>query len=113
MRVGLESSVEFTLLKKRRDASSGAFSTLRVSEWSVRRKVVAVLALPMILAMVFGGLRVSSELSDANDYKTTQQRATVLAPALSYLSATERLALPPSLAGAMGGDAAKAYTDAE
>jgi signal transduction histidine kinase len=113
MRVGLESSVEFTLLKKRRDASSGAFSTLRVSEWSVRRKVVAVLALPMILAMVFGGLRVSSELSDASDYKTTQQRATVLAPALSYLSATERLALPPSLATSMGGDASKAYTDAE
>ncbi len=113
MRVGLESSVEFTLLKKRRDASSGALSAFRVSEWSVRRKVVAVLALPMILAMVFGGLRVASELSAASDYKTTQQRATVLAPALSYLAATERLALPPALSDAMGGDAVKAYTDAE
>jgi signal transduction histidine kinase len=113
MRVGLESSVEFTLLKKRRDASSGAFSTFRVSEWSVRRKVVAVLALPMILAMVFGGLRVASELSAASDYKTTQQRGTVLAPALTYLAATERLALPAALSDAMGGDATKAYNDAE
>ena len=61
MRVGLESSVEFTLLKKRRDATSGAFSAFRVSAWSVRRKVAAVLALPVILAVVFGGLRVSSD----------------------------------------------------
>ena len=92
------------MLNKRRDAISGAFSAFRVSEWSVRRKVVAVLALPVILAVVFGGLRVSSELTSASDYSTNQQRATVLGPAVAYLAATERLALPASLADRMGGD---------
>ncbi len=102
------------LLKKRRDATSGAFSAFRVSAWSVRRKVAAVLALPVILAVVFGGLRVSSELTAASDYSTNQQRAGVLGPALTYLSATERLALPAPLADKLGGsdavDADKAYT---
>src|SRR6188472_511567 len=78
------------LRKNRRDASSGAFSAFRVSEWSVRRKVVAVLAIPVVLAAVFGGLRVSSELQDASAYATNQQRANVLRPAIDYLAATER-----------------------
>ncbi len=87
-----------------------------MSEWSVRRKVVAVLALPVILAVVFGGLRVSSELTSASDYSMNQQRSLVLGPAVTYLAATERLALPPSLADRMGGDghgdANQAYADA-
>jgi signal transduction histidine kinase len=91
-------------LNKSRDAISGAFSAFRVSAWSVRRKVVAVLALPVILAVVFGGLRVSSELTSASDYSTNKQRAGVLGPAVTYLAATERLALPSSLADRMGGD---------
>src|SRR6478672_13190850 len=91
------------LLNNRRDAISGVFSTFRVSAWSVRRKVVAVLALPVILAVVFGGLRVSSELTSASDYSTNKQRAGVLGPAVTYLAATERLALPASLADPMGG----------
>jgi methyl-accepting chemotaxis protein len=104
------------LLNKSRDAISGAFSALRVSAWSVRRKVVAVLALPVALAVVFGGLRVSSELTSASDYSTNQQRATVLGPAVTYLAATERFALPASLAARLGGDsntdASQAYADA-
>ena len=92
--------------KNRSDAAPGAFSTFRVSEWSVRRKVVAVLAIPVVLAAVFGGLRVSSELQDASVYSTNDQRATVLGPAIDYLTATERLALPTTLAGELGGDGA-------
>src|SRR4051794_19893990 len=93
------------LLNIRRGATSGAFSTVfRVSEWSVRRKVVAVLAIPVILACVFGGLRVSSERSAAMAYSTNQQRATVLGPTVDYLAATERLALPNSLADQLGKD---------
>jgi len=87
----------------RRDAISGAFSAFRVSAWSVRRKVVAVLALPVVLAIVFGGLRVSSELTSASDYSLNKQRSTVLGPAVTYLAATERLALPSALADKMGG----------
>jgi len=90
------------LLNIRRDAISGASSAFRVSEWSVRRKVVAVLAIPVVLAAVFGGLRVSSELSSASDYSATRQRATVLDPAVAYLAAAERLTLPSSLAKQMG-----------
>ena len=92
------------MLNKRRGAVSGVSSAFRVSAWSVRRKVVAVLALPVILAVVFGGLRVSSELTSASDYSTNQQRAAALGPAIAYLAATERLALPPALADKMGGD---------
>jgi signal transduction histidine kinase len=90
------------LLNIRRDALSGASSTFRLSEWSVRRKVVAVLAIPVALAAVFGGLRVSSELTAASDYSATQQRATVLGPAVDYLTASERLTLPSSLAAQLG-----------
>src|SRR3954452_3790785 len=85
------------LRKNRRDAATGAFSLFRVSEWSVRRKVVAVLTIPVVLAAVFGGLRVRTELQNASTYTTTQQRATVLGPAVTYLTATERLELPWSL----------------
>ena len=77
--------------KNRRDASPGVLSAFRVSEWSVRRKVVAVLAIPVVLAVVFGGLRVSSELKDASGYSTNQQRATVLEPAITTSLASERL----------------------
>jgi signal transduction histidine kinase len=90
------------LRNKRRDAASGAFSAFRVSEWSVRRKVVAVLAIPVVLAAVFGGLRVSSELQDASSYSTDQQRATALGPAVDFLTATENLVLPTLLADQVG-----------
>ncbi len=73
-----------------------------MSEWSVRRKVVAVLAIPVVLAAVFGGLRVRTELTNASDYSTNQQRATVLGPAIDYLTATENLALPSLLGAAVG-----------
>ena len=115
-RCGFDSILSGVPLRKiRRDATSGAFSAFRVSEWSVRRKVVAVLAIPVILAAVFGGLRVSTELSDANGYSTNQQQASVLGPAISYLTATERLALPSDLSAKIGeeqGDAKAAYSTA-
>ncbi|HEX3224087.1 MAG TPA: ATP-binding protein [Nocardioides sp.] len=73
-----------------------------MSEWSVRRKVVAVLAIPVVLAAVFGGMRVSTELTAASDYSMNQQRATVLGPAIDYLAATERLAMPSGLSAQLG-----------
>jgi signal transduction histidine kinase len=77
---------------------------------------VAVLAIPVILAAVFGGLRVRTELKNASDYSSTQQRATVLDPAIAYLTATERLTLPTGLANQMGdgsGTPQAAYATAE
>ncbi len=103
--------------KNRRDAVPGAFSALRVSEWSVRRKVIAVLAIPVVLAAVFGGLRVRSELTSASDYNTNLQRTSVLGPAVDYVAATERLALPTTLSDRLGfhqaGSADQQYTTAE
>jgi signal transduction histidine kinase len=91
------------LSNKRSGASPGAaLSVFRISEWSVRRKIVAVLAIPVALATVFGGLRVSSELSAASDYSTHQQRAAVVSPAIAYVDAAERFALPRNLAGQLG-----------
>ncbi len=102
--------------KNRNDAKPGAFSAFRVSEWSVRRKVVAVLAIPVVLAAVFGGLRVTSELQDASAYSTNEQRAAVLGPAVDYLAATENLALPTGLSSQMSTgktDVQTAYAAAE
>lgn len=90
------------MLNIRRGATSGASSVLKVPEWPVRRKIVLVLALPVVLATVFGGLRVHSELDSASSYSTTKARATVLAPAISYVAAVERLTLPSSLADGIG-----------
>jgi len=102
------------LRKNRSNAASGAFSAFRVSEWSVRRKVVAVLAIPVVLAAVFGGLRRRTELGDASTYSTNQQRATVLAPAINYLSATERLELPWQLSARIdAADPTEQYFKAE
>jgi signal transduction histidine kinase len=114
MRVRLK-SLGAPLSKKSREAGSGAFSAFRVSEWSVRRKVVAVLAIPVVLAAVFGGLRVSTEVQDASSFSTNQQRATVLGPAIEFLTATERLGLPTQLSDALGqtqGDAIPSWTKA-
>ncbi len=100
--------------KNRSNAAPGAFSAFRVSEWSVRRKVVAVLAIPVVLAAVFGGLRVRTELQDASTYTTNQQRATVLGPAVAYLNATERLELPWTLSAQLdAADPTEQYFKAE
>jgi signal transduction histidine kinase len=85
-----------------------------VSEWSVRRKVVAVLTIPVVLAAVFGGLRVRTELQDASTYSTNQQRGSVLGPAVAYMTATERLQLPWTLSAQMdAADPTEQYFKAE
>jgi signal transduction histidine kinase len=88
-----------------------------VSEWSVRRKVVAVLAIPVVLAAVFGGLRVHTELTNANDYQTNKTQAGVLGPAITYLTATERLELlqlPWDISGKIdAADPVEQYAQAE
>ena len=63
-RCGFDSILSGVPLRKiRRDATSGAFSAFRVSEWSVRRKVVAVLAIPVVLAWAILTVRPSRPVS--------------------------------------------------
>ncbi|MGZ5403802.1 MAG: ATP-binding protein [Nocardioides sp.] len=60
-----------------------------VAEWPVVRKVALVLALPLLLAVVLGGMRVHSELAQASAATATSSQVTVLGPAVAYLSAAE------------------------
>ncbi len=67
--------------------------SLDVSEWPVVRKVALVLAIPLLLAAVLGGLRVASELSQASAATSAASQVTVLGPAVAYLSAAEDAAM--------------------
>lgn len=67
--------------------------SLRVSEWPVVRKVALVLAIPLLLAVMLGGLRVQDELQVAGAANATASQVTVLGPAVAYLNAAEDAAL--------------------
>ena len=64
-----------------------------LSEWSLRRKVALVLAVPVTLAAVFGGLRINAERQLANNYAASSSQVTVLGPAIAYLAAAEHAAV--------------------
>jgi signal transduction histidine kinase len=72
--------------------------------WSVRWKVVAIVAVPLVLAMVFGGFRISGALTEANDLRLAADRAEVVPAITKYMSALD-VAL---LASSTGGDVAGA-----
>jgi len=80
-------------MSKKRNAAGGKPSALSLSEWSLRRKVALALAIPMVLAGVFGGLRVRSELVVSENYSASASQVTVLRPAVAYLAAAERAAV--------------------
>ncbi len=58
-----------------------------VRNWPVRWKVLAIALLPMLLAAVFGGLRVSSALSEANQLRLVADRAEMVPAITNYMSA--------------------------
>ncbi len=63
--------------------------SMDVSEWPVVRKVALVLAVPFLLAVLLGALRVQAELSDASAATSAASQVTVLGPSVDYLSAAE------------------------
>ena len=69
--------------------------------WPVRWKVVAIVALPLALAMVFGGLRIADAVSDAHRLRLAADRAEMVPAITKYMSALD-VAL---LASSTGGDA--------
>src|SRR3954462_6440227 len=75
--------------EKRRD-SAGRLASIALPEWSLRRKLALTLAIPMLLAATFGGLRVHSELASSDNYPATAQQIKVLRPTAGYLAAAER-----------------------
>ncbi|AKU15205.1 HAMP domain-containing sensor histidine kinase [Luteipulveratus mongoliensis] len=82
----------------RRRAPSPA-SWLNLAEWSLRRKVAIVLLIPVLLAAIFGGLRVRSELADSSRYSEAKSQVSVLDPALRYLASSENLAVLSTTSG--------------
>ena len=68
--------------------------------WPVRWKVVAIVALPLVLAMVFGGFRIAGALSDAHRLRLAADRAEMVPAITKYMSALD-VAL---LASSTGGD---------
>ena len=76
--------------EKRRDSAGRVASAIALPEWSLRRKLALALAIPMLLAATFGGLRVHTELAQSDNYSATAKQVTVLRPAVGYLAAAER-----------------------
>jgi signal transduction histidine kinase len=93
-----------TRIADNQSAESG--STKRPPPWSLRNwpvrwKVVAIVAMPLVLAMVFGGLRIAGAVSDAHRLRLAADRAEMVPAITKYMSALD-VAL---LASSTGGDA--------
>src|SRR6478609_1362886 len=66
---------------------------LHVSGWPLRRKLVLVIAVPLLFAATFGTLRVHKELGTSADHAAAASQVTVLPPAVDYLDAAENAAV--------------------
>lgn len=62
---------------------------LSVAGWPLRRKIALALAIPLLLAASFGGLRVQGDLSDSRQAATSAKQVTIIQPAVDYLTAAE------------------------
>ncbi|MEO5662488.1 MAG: sensor histidine kinase [Nocardioides sp.] len=70
--------------------SKGRDSRLAVSGWPLRRKVALALAVPLLLAAAFGGLRVTNDLEVSRNSSASADQVDVLEPAIGYLVAGEK-----------------------
>jgi signal transduction histidine kinase len=71
--------------------------------WPVRWKVVAIVAVPLVLAMIFGGLRIYGALSDAGRLRLAADRAEVVPAITKYMSALDTAWLANSTGGDVEG----------
>ena len=74
-----------------------------IDEWSLRRKLALALAIPMLLAATFGGLRVISATNDAQNFARLESRVAVLDPVVRMVDSAAGVAI-----AGRGGDAAAA-----
>jgi signal transduction histidine kinase len=77
-----------------------------LSNWPVRWKVFAIVLVPLLLAGAFGGLRVYSGWTDANNLRLAADRADLVPPIEKYMAALENALL----ANSTGGDAQAALS---
>lgn len=74
-----------------------------VSNWPVRWKVLGIALVPMVLAMVFGGLRVASALTDASRLRLAADRAELVPAITDYMSALDGALVAASSGGDVQG----------
>lgn len=72
---------------------------LSLANWPVGWKVLAIALVPLLLAAVFGGLRVYASAAQAGDLRTAAKRVELLAPINDYLAALENALMTSSAAG--------------
>jgi signal transduction histidine kinase len=60
-----------------------------LSNWSVRWKVLAIVLVPLVLATVFGALRVNGAMANASGLRLAAARADVLPAITKYMSALD------------------------
>ncbi|WP_062541732.1 sensor histidine kinase, partial [Mycobacterium celatum] len=77
--------------------------TWSLRNWPVRWKVVAIVAVPLILAMVFGGLRIYGALNEASQLRLAADRAEVVPAITKYMSALDVALLSASNGGDVEG----------
>ncbi len=67
--------------------------------WPVRRKVFAIVAVPLALALAFGGARIWDEVNAARDLQVAADRVEMIPAIENYLSGLEGLLLAYSAGG--------------
>ncbi|MGH3640163.1 MAG: ATP-binding protein [Mycobacterium sp.] len=77
-----------------------------LSNWPVRWKVFAIVLVPLLLAGVFGGLRISAGWTQAGDLRLAADRAELVPSIEKYMAALDGA----MLANSTGGDAQAALT---
>lgn len=73
------------------------------SNWPVRWKVLAIVLVPLVLATVFGVLRIKDEMSNSAGLKLAAARADVVPVLTKYMSALDVAILASSTAGDVAG----------
>jgi signal transduction histidine kinase len=82
------------------------------SQWPLRRKLAAAVVFPMLLAFVFGGLRVSSDFTSAQQLSRAADTVNVIHPVIDYNLAVQELAAAGSTGGADLATATRRYQTA-
>ncbi|WP_425005271.1 HAMP domain-containing sensor histidine kinase [Mycolicibacterium sp. S3B2] len=81
-------------------------SRVALSNWPVRWKVLAIAAVPLILAGVFGGLRIHSSVTEAGELQRAAERAEMVPAIADYMGALEQAMVTAT----QGGDTGSALT---
>lgn len=74
-----------------------------LSNWPVRWKVAAIALVPLLLAGVFGGVRVSASISEARDLKVAAERADLVPAVNDYMAALQNALVANASSGDVGG----------